>query len=63
MYTNNKYNHHTLIQVCILNINTIIILLYKYVYQIYIHVYEYIFEYNFEYNFECNFEYNFLYLN
>ena len=30
MYT--KYKRHTLIQVCILNINTNIILLYKYVY-------------------------------
>ena len=32
MYTKYKYNHHTLIQVCILNINAIILLLCKYVY-------------------------------
>ena len=32
MYTKYKHKHHTLIQVCILNINTNIILLYKYVY-------------------------------
>ena len=32
MYTKYKHKHHTLIKVCILNINTNIILLYKYVY-------------------------------
>ena len=32
MYTKYKHKHHTLIQVCILKINTNIILLYKYVY-------------------------------
>ena len=51
MYTKYNYNHHTLIQVCILNKNTNIELLYMY-------VYEYNFEYNFEYSFEYNFDYN-----